>query len=252
VVAEERGPRVCPRVGLAHGAGERVALEPERVGRHGVEVGEALRGVALGRRVERRVARRAFQHEQVVRRVVPLGHRQLGRERPEHRRLGRERRLAGLRHDGVAVGERREGHSPDHPAVEFGQVDGLRVEQVGEAGADFLGPEDAAGGRTCVGHGGGEERGGENVRWFGTDRTPRLAVLPIRMGYAWKYYALVPIGVGLSALLGGAVGVVPALSVRLTVSVAGLVAFLVMGHGMFVDGPVDSPEDLEEEVETLN
>lgn len=64
------------------------------------------------------------------------------------------------------------------------------------------------------------------------------------MGYAWKYYALVPIGVGLSVLLGGAVGVFPALSVRLTVSVAGLVAFLVMGHGMFVNGPVD----LEEEV----
>jgi hypothetical protein len=77
-------------------------------------------------------------------------------------------------------------------------------------------------------------------------------VLPIRVGYAWKYYALVPIGVGLSVLLGGAVGVVPALSVRLTVSVAGLVAFLVMGHGMFVNGPVNSPEDLEEEVETLN
>lgn len=126
--------------------------------------------------------------------MVHLGYGQVGRERPEHRRLGRERRLAGVRHDGVAVGARREGHSPDRPAVEFGQVDGFRVERVGETGADSLGPEDAAGGRTCVGHGGGEERGGANVRRFGTDGTPRLAVLPIRMGYAWKYHALVPVG----------------------------------------------------------
>ena len=72
------------------------------------------------------------------------------------------------------------------------------------------------------------------------------------MGYTWKYYDLVLIGVGLSMLIGGSIGVLTSLSVRLTVSVAGLVALLIMGHGMFVNGPVDEPEDFKEEVETLN
>lgn len=72
------------------------------------------------------------------------------------------------------------------------------------------------------------------------------------MGYTWKYYDLVLIGVGLSMLIGGTIGVLTSLSVRLAVSVAGLVAILIMAHGMFVNGPVDEPEDLTEEVESLN
>ncbi|NHN47146.1 hypothetical protein G9464_05975 [Halostella sp. JP-L12] len=72
------------------------------------------------------------------------------------------------------------------------------------------------------------------------------------MGYTWKYYDLVLIGVGLSMLLGGTIGLLTSLSVRIAVSVAGLVAILIMAHGMFVNGPVDEPEDLTEEVESLN
>jgi hypothetical protein len=42
------------------------------------------------------------------------------------------------------------------------------------------------------------------------------------------------------------------MSLRVAVSVAGLVAILIMAHGMFIRGPVDSPEDLTEEVDSLN
>jgi hypothetical protein len=72
------------------------------------------------------------------------------------------------------------------------------------------------------------------------------------MDYTWKYYDLVLIGIAASMAVGGGVGYLTALSVRVTVSVAGLVAVLIMAHGMFVNGPVDSPEDLTEEVESLN
>ncbi len=79
-----------------------------------------------------------------------------------------------------------------------------------------------------------------------------MAVVLFSMGYTWKYYDLVLIGVGLSMLLGGTIGLLTSLSVRIAVSVAGLVAILIMAHGMFVNGPVDEPEDLTEEVESLN
>jgi len=72
------------------------------------------------------------------------------------------------------------------------------------------------------------------------------------MDYTWKYYDLVLIGIAASMFLGSLVGYLTAVSLRVAVSVAGFVAILIMAHGMFVRGPVDGPEDLTEEVESLN
>lgn len=36
------------------------------------------------------------------------------------------------------------------------------------------------------------------------------------------------------------------------VTVAGLLAVAVIGHGLFVNGPVDDPADLADEVDALN
>ncbi|WP_135535792.1 MULTISPECIES: hypothetical protein [Halostella] len=72
------------------------------------------------------------------------------------------------------------------------------------------------------------------------------------MAYTWKYYDLVLVGIGSSMLLGGTIGFLTPLSVQVAIIAAGLVAILIMAHGMFVNGPVDSPEDLTEEVDSLN
>jgi len=72
------------------------------------------------------------------------------------------------------------------------------------------------------------------------------------MGYTWQYYDLVLLGVGGSMAVGTAVGLLTALSLQFSVIGAGVIAVAIMGHGMFVNGPVDAPEDLAEEVETLN
>ncbi|WP_121822405.1 hypothetical protein [Halostella salina] len=72
------------------------------------------------------------------------------------------------------------------------------------------------------------------------------------MAYTWQYYDLVLLGVGGSMAVGAVVGLLTALSLQLAVIASGLVAVAIMGHGMFVNGPVDAPEDLTEEVDALN
>ena len=72
------------------------------------------------------------------------------------------------------------------------------------------------------------------------------------MDYTWQYYDVVLAGIAVSMAVGGAVGVVTAFSLPTAVTVASLVAIAIMGHGLFVNGPIDAPDDLADEVEALN
>jgi hypothetical protein len=72
------------------------------------------------------------------------------------------------------------------------------------------------------------------------------------MGYTWQYYDLVLAGIFLSMASGGAVGLLTSIPLNVSVLAFGVVAALLIGHGLFVNGPVDDVEDLTEEVETLN
>jgi len=72
------------------------------------------------------------------------------------------------------------------------------------------------------------------------------------MGYTWQYYDLVLLGIGGCVATGVLVGVLT--SVPLTGAVIGacLFAAALIGHGLFVNGPVDAPGDLTDPVEPLN
>ncbi|MDY6764494.1 MAG: hypothetical protein SV377_02220 [Halobacteria archaeon] len=72
------------------------------------------------------------------------------------------------------------------------------------------------------------------------------------MGYTWQYYDLVLFGIAVSMVIGVMVGYLTALPLFATVPSAGLIAIGIIGHGLFVNGPVDSPEDLSDKVNTLN
>ncbi|MGM0591133.1 MAG: hypothetical protein ACQETI_05785 [Halobacteriota archaeon] len=72
------------------------------------------------------------------------------------------------------------------------------------------------------------------------------------MAYTWQYYDLVLGGMFLSMFLGVLLGVLTSLSMPLAIVGSGLVAVVFMGHGLFVNGPVDAPSDLTEPVEALN
>jgi hypothetical protein len=72
------------------------------------------------------------------------------------------------------------------------------------------------------------------------------------MGYTWQYYDLVLAGVFVSLVLGVAVGQLTTVSPTTSVAGFGLVAAGLIGHGLFVNGPVDEPSDLTDEVDTLN
>jgi hypothetical protein len=72
------------------------------------------------------------------------------------------------------------------------------------------------------------------------------------MAYTWQYYDLVLAGVFLSMLSGALVGLLTTAPLSAAVAVAGGVAALLIGHGLFVNGPVDEPSDLREEVDALN
>ena len=72
------------------------------------------------------------------------------------------------------------------------------------------------------------------------------------MGYTWQYYDLVLLGVVASLSTGALVGAFTSVSIASAVAVAGLVAALFIGHGLFVNGPVDRPRDLTDEVDSLN
>ena len=72
------------------------------------------------------------------------------------------------------------------------------------------------------------------------------------MSYTWQYYDLVLLGVLLSMASGFVVGQVTAVASTTAVTAFGLLAVVIIGHGLFVNGPVDSAEDLADPVETLN
>jgi len=69
--------------------------------------------------------------------------------------------------------------------------------------------------------------------------------------YRLHYYDLVLIGVIVPVLFAAVVGYLTPIPIGLAVVVAGLVSFVVIAHGLFVNGPVDGPGDLTEEVEDV-
>lgn len=69
------------------------------------------------------------------------------------------------------------------------------------------------------------------------------------MGYTVQYYDLVLVAIITSLALGGAVGALTEIAMPVAIVLLGGVAIGVMGHAMFVNGPVDDLEDLTEEVE---
>ena len=69
------------------------------------------------------------------------------------------------------------------------------------------------------------------------------------MGYTVQYYDLVLVAIIASLAVGGAIGVLTAVAMPVAIVLLGGVAIAVMGHAMFVRGPVDDFEDLTDEVE---
>lgn len=69
------------------------------------------------------------------------------------------------------------------------------------------------------------------------------------MAYRVQYYDLVLIAIVVALGFGGFVGVATPVSMPVALVVLGGVAIAVMGHAMFVNGPVDEFDDLTEPVE---
>ncbi|GAA0228475.1 hypothetical protein ACFFQF_12555 [Haladaptatus pallidirubidus] len=72
------------------------------------------------------------------------------------------------------------------------------------------------------------------------------------MAYEWQYYDLVLLSIAVSMSVGAGVGLLTSVSIPVATISAGIVACAIIGHGLFVNGPVDEPQDLTNEVETLN
>ena len=72
------------------------------------------------------------------------------------------------------------------------------------------------------------------------------------MGYTVQYYDVVLGGVLASLLAGVAVGWWTSYPLAATVPVFALVAAAIIGHGLFVNGPVERPGDLREEVRAFD
>ncbi|WP_396611728.1 hypothetical protein ACH9L7_00120 [Haloferax sp. S1W] len=72
------------------------------------------------------------------------------------------------------------------------------------------------------------------------------------MGYTWQYYDLVLVGILGSLVAGVLVGYLTSLALTTSIVVFSFVAAVLIGHGLFVNGPVDEPSDLTGEVEALN
>ncbi|WP_267641382.1 hypothetical protein [Haloarchaeobius amylolyticus] len=70
--------------------------------------------------------------------------------------------------------------------------------------------------------------------------------------YTWQYYDLVLLGVASSMLTGVGVGALTTVSMSMAIVATGLVAAAIIGHGLFVNGPIDQPDDLTDEVDALN
>lgn len=71
------------------------------------------------------------------------------------------------------------------------------------------------------------------------------------MGYTWQYYDVVLVGVLVSMLLGAGVGLFTPVALPTAIIACSLLAIAFIGHGLFVNGPVDALDDLAEEVDPL-
>ena len=69
------------------------------------------------------------------------------------------------------------------------------------------------------------------------------------MNYTLHYYDLVLLGIAGSLALGAGIGVATAVPTTVSIPLFGLVAIAIIGHGLFVNGPVDEVAELTEEVE---
>lgn len=69
------------------------------------------------------------------------------------------------------------------------------------------------------------------------------------MTYDWQYYDLVLLAIAASMGTGGVVGALTTVDYTTAVVGFGLVAMLLVGHALFVNGPVDAPADLTDQVE---
>lgn len=69
------------------------------------------------------------------------------------------------------------------------------------------------------------------------------------MGYDWQYYDLVLLAIAASLVTGGGVGLLTPVDLSTAIVGFGVVALLLVGHALFVSGPVDQPADLTDEVE---
>jgi hypothetical protein len=72
------------------------------------------------------------------------------------------------------------------------------------------------------------------------------------MAYTWQYYDIVLAGVFLSIATGALVGFLTPVSLSAAVAGFGALAAALIGHGLFVNGPVDRASDLTDEVDALN
>jgi hypothetical protein len=69
------------------------------------------------------------------------------------------------------------------------------------------------------------------------------------MAYSLQYYDLVLTGILASVVAGGAVGYLTAVAMPVAITALGAVAIALIGHALFVNGPVDELEDLTDEVD---
>ena len=69
------------------------------------------------------------------------------------------------------------------------------------------------------------------------------------MDYTVHYYDLVLVAIAASMVAGVVVGAFTVVSLSVSIPVLGLVAIAIVGHALFVNGPVERIEYLAEEVE---
>ncbi|GAB3677869.1 hypothetical protein [Halopiger thermotolerans] len=69
------------------------------------------------------------------------------------------------------------------------------------------------------------------------------------MGYSLHYYDLVLGCIGGSLAVGVLIGYATPIAIEFSIAALGLVALAFIGHALFVNGPVDDPGDLTEEVD---
>lgn len=69
------------------------------------------------------------------------------------------------------------------------------------------------------------------------------------MDYTVQYYDLVLVAIISSLAVGGAVGALTSVAMPVAIVLLGGVSIALMGHAMFVRGPVEDLEDLTEEVD---